>query len=235
MNHLPKLLPILLLLLCTNLSGQTVLLGEDLRGDTVVPDYGMNRKHFRHFYIGFQFAGGAPETPGASISHGSSWAMEYGLRYKRRFSQVFSAGYEASISRMAFVIRQGDDKEIPDLVQRDREKLVFLQTGLGLYKRANYGKRGDYIGRFIDVGIFGQWHFNVRHVGFKETDNERIRIRRSSMDYPRNFSYGILGRKGFNNFVFKTTYRVSDLFRSSADLPELPRFMFGMQIGIHPL
>ncbi len=195
----------------------------------------MNRKHFRHFYLGVQFAGGPPETPGARISHGSSWAMEYGLRYKRRFSQVFSAGYEANISRMAFVIKQGDEKEIPDMLERKREKLVCLQTGLALYQRVSYGRRGDYIGRFIDVGVFGQWHFNVRHVGFKETEDERIRIRRSNLDYPNNLSYGVLARKGFNNFVFKTTYRLSDLFRSSAQLPELPRFMFGMEIGIHPL
>lgn len=223
------------LLLCIGLGvyGQRVVISEDLRSRDEIPELGMNRKHYRHFYTGFQFAAGKPEDPGAQILYGRSLAFDYGMRYKRRFNNTFSAGYDLALKRSAFFIRQQGDKLVPDPAIHDKEKLVFLTGEFGLYKRINYGRRGDHIGRFIDFGAYGAWHFNVRHVSFDEFDNERIRVRRSGMDYPEPLGYGLVLRLGFNNAVVKGTYRMSDLFRPEAGLPELPRFTVGLELGLH--
>ena len=223
------------LLICTGLgvNGQRVVISEDLRSRDEVPEFGMNRKHYLHFYTGFHFPAGKPGHPGAQILHRRSLAFDYGLRYKRRFNNTFSAGYDLALKRSSFFIRQQDGKLVPDPAIHEKEKLVFLTGELGLYHRINYGRRGDHIGRFIDLGAYGAWHFNVRHVSFDEFDNERVRVRRSGMDYPEPLGYGLLLRIGFNNVVAKGTYRMSDLFRPDAGLPEFPRFTIGLELGLH--
>lgn len=215
-------------------SAQTVVISEDLRGDGDPPSSGMNRKHYRHFYTGFHFPAGDPELPGAEIIFGRSWTFEHGLRYKLRLNNTFSAGYEIQFKRASFFPRQQEGKRVPDQVIHEREKLVFTAIGGGLYQRVNFGRRGDYIGRFIDVGVYGDWHFNIRHVSFDQVGKERIRTRRTGMDYPESLGYGILARVGFNNTVFKATYRLSDLFREDAGLPEFTRLTIGVEMGLHP-
>lgn len=227
------LLVALLFCTCLGAQGQRVVISEDLRTRDEVPEFGMNRKHYRHFYTGFHFAAGESDGPGARIRYGRSWAFDYGMRYKRRFNNTFSAGYDAALKRTAFFIRQEEGKLVPDPFIHDREKLVFLTGELGLYKRVNYGRRGDHMGRFIDVGAYGAWHFNVRHVTFDTSGNERIRTRRVGMEYPEPLGYGLLARIGFNNVVLKGTYRLSDMFREDSGLPDLPRFTVGLEMGMH--
>jgi hypothetical protein len=224
----------MLLFTCRVVSGQAVVISEDLRERDKTPEFGMNRKHYRHFFAGFGFAAGNPENPGAEIQYGRSWTFDYGLRYKRRFNDTFSAGYELLFKRASYFPRQESGKLVPGPELHDREKIVFSSLGAGLYQRINYGKRGDYIGRFIDLGVYGDWHFNVRHVSFDQAGRERVRVRRTGMDYPESLGYGILFRKGFNNMVFKAAYRLSDLFREDAGLPEFTRLTVGLELGLHP-
>jgi hypothetical protein len=231
--------PIMILAICLTLAGggataQTVLIEEDLRGAGNVPGYGMNRRHFRHVYLGFQIAAGRPEEPGARIRYGRSWTGELGLRYKRRFNNTFSAGYEVFLKRMAFAPRQEEGKRVPGPEIHDRERVVLAAAGLGLYQRINFGARGDYIGRFADLGAYGEWLAHGRHVSFSRTDDQRIRIRRSGLPYAEALAYGVMARIGFNNLVVKGNYRLSDLFTPESGLPEWPRLTLGLEFGLHP-
>ncbi len=228
-----SLFTILLLLIAFWSYGQTVVVSEDvdeLHEDT---DYGMNRKHFTHVFIGLHFMAGPPENASADIRYGRSRSFEYGYRYKRRLSNTFSFGSEIISRRYAFHIKQSEQKLVPDNVIKDREKLVFVDVGLGVYKRINFGQRGNYIGRFMDAGAYASWIFHSRHVYFLEEDGVNIRVRKSGISYPAAFDYGVTARLGFNNWVLKGSYRMSDLFRGSAGLPELPRYTIGLEIGMH--
>ncbi len=197
-------------------------------------DYGMNRKHYSHGFLGVLFAIGPSENSGADIHYGRSRSIEYGYRYKRRFSNTFSIGSEIIARRHAFHIKQSDDKQVPDNITRDKEKLVFLDAGLGLYTRVNFGQRGNYIGRFIDAGAYASWVFHSRHVFFLEEGGLSTRVRVSGINYPADFAYGINVRLGFNNWLFKGSYQLSDHFKDSAGLPELPKYSLGLEIGLHP-
>ncbi len=214
---------------------QRVVILEDLREGPEDPDFGMNRRHYRHSFLRLHFVAGPPDATGAEVIYGRSRSLEYGYRYKRKFSEVFSAGAELSFRRTAFHMEQDEGKTVPDTVLYDRQKLVFLNVGGGLYKRINVGQRGDYIGRFLDLGAYGGWNFHTRHVSHFENDlDERVRVRRSGLDYPAPFEYGVMARVGLNNFVLKGTWRISDLFKSSAELSELPRLSIGLEVGLHP-
>ncbi len=223
------------LVLPSILSAQQVIIAEDLRESAVSKDFGMNRKHFRHAYIGVHFLAGQAEESGADVRYGKSWSFEYGVRYKRKFSEFYSVGGELFTRRLAIWPEQIEGKMIPGPDIYDDEKLVYLQLGGGLYHRINVGERGNYIGRFFDTGAYAAWNFHVRHVYFKEQDDAYLRVRRTGMSFPALFEYGVLARLGFNNIVLKASYRLSDTFRSSAELPDIPRLHFGVEVGLHSM
>lgn len=228
----------LLFLVCLLFSGATlnaqrvVIAKEPPRNHDA--EYGMNRKHYSHGYLGLLFIIGPPENSGADIYYGRSRSIEYGYRYKRRINNTFSIGSEIIARRHAFHIKQTDKKEVPDNIIKDTEKLVFLDAGLGVYKRVNFGQRGNYIGRFLDVGAYASWVFHARHVYFMEEDGLSTRVRVTGMNYPASFAYGLNARLGFNNWVIKGSYQLSDHFRGSSGLPEFPKYSIGLELGLHP-
>lgn len=229
--------PIFTLILLASLIvgyGQTVVIAEDVDHQEETPEFGMNRKHYTHTFLSVLFVAGPPEHHSADVIYGRSRALEFGYRYKRRLSNTFSFGSEITGRRSAFHIKQSEHKAVPDTVARDSEKLVFLETGLAAYQRINFGQRGNYIGRFFDAGIYASWTFHTRHVLFYEEDNVDFRVRKTGMNYPESLNYGLIARIGFNNFVIKGTYRMSELFKESAGLPELPRYAVGIEFGMHP-
>ncbi len=225
---------LLLFVVMTAASAQTVIIAEDVNNTDETPEFGMNRKHYTHMYLGILFAVGPPELPGAEVIYGRSRTTEFGYRYKRKLSNTFSLGSEISGRRHAFHVKQSDSKTVPDTIARDREKLVFLETSVGAYKRVNFGQRGNYVGRFVDIGAYASWLFHTRHVLWYEADDLNLKVRKTGMQYPANFDYGLIARIGFNNFVIKGTYRMSGLFKDSSNLPEFPRYAFGLELGLHP-
>jgi len=217
-------------------SGQKVLVYEDLQGDTITPDTGMNRKHYRHPFIGFAMFLGGADGPTGAIKSTNSWVFDYGVRYKRKFTHFLSGGAEWNYRRLTYTPAGW---EIPGLAGESEltsEKLMLVQTGLGLYQRINWQKRrGNFIGRFIDIGVYGNWNLASRHVySFKQTTGERVKVKESGLNYVRPFDYGVLARIGFGNFVLKSTYRFSDHFSESSGLAEFPRFTLGFELGMHP-
>ncbi len=222
-----------LLFSVASLSAQRVMIAKEppKNHDT---EYGMNRKHYSHGFLGLHFIIGPSENSGADIHYGRSRSIEYGYRYKRRFNDTFSIGSEIIARRHAFHIKQTENKEVPDNIIKDSEKLVFLDAGLGLFKRVNFGQRGNYIGRFLDVGAYASWVFHTRHVYFLEEGGLRTRVRVTGMNYPAGFAYGLNARLGLNNLVIKASYQMSDHFKDSSGFPELPKYSIGLEIGLHP-
>jgi hypothetical protein len=213
---------------------QKVIISEDLRDRDQVPEFGVNRKNFRHVYTAFHGIVGAPENSGASILYGRSWRYEFGTRRLRRFNQTFAAGYDLGFKRDAFWMKQTEDKIVPSAIVYDQEKLVMLGTGLTIFPRINLGRRGNHMGRFMDLGIYGDWYFHSRHVSFEKDGKERIRTRRSGLTYPETFGYGGMIRIGYGKVSLTSTYRISNLFSGNSGLPELPRFTAGVTFGMHP-
>jgi len=224
------------LFICLPASGQEIFLREDLRGDTITPDTGMNRKHYRHAFIGSNMFLGGPDGPGGAINSFKSWGYEYGLRYKRKFSHYYSVGYDINLRRLRYTPSEWQMASLNGELPLKREKVVLVQTGLALYQRINWQKRrGDFIGRFVDLGVYGHWNFASRYVyAFDLPTGERVKVKKSKLDYVQPFDYGVLGRIGFGNFVLKSTYRFSDHFKESYGLDEFPRFTLGFELGLHP-
>ena len=213
---------------------QRVVISEQVDRKQNHTEFGMNRKNFRHFYTGIQFMAGSAVSSNAAILYGRSARTELGMRYKRKYSEVFSGGYDLFVTRDAFYMKQHEDKTVPDNVLHKRERLNFLSGGGGLYQRINFGHRGNHMGQYIDLGFYAAWFLQTRHITLDTAGDMRIKVKSTGLPYTNSWAYGLTGRLGFGSVVIKAGYRLSELFHSDAAMTELPRLTFGLEFGFHP-
>lgn len=225
---------IIFLLLSVSLSAysQNILLQQNVKADSIRPTKGPNLKHYTQRYIGIGFPVFTNETlnytkPGASSN------FDLGLRYKRRFTNYFASGLELGINTTSYRLKQNEPKNVPDTVINDKEKLLISSLYSSGYVRINVGRRGNFIGNFMDLGAYGGWNFQKKHKTTNENENgEKVRLSTTQLKYVENFSYGLLARIGISRYAFTAHYRVSDIFKSSYRIPELPRLIVGVEIGL---
>lgn len=213
---------------------QTVLLKVDRSDSTESKISGPNTRHFLHLFVGFGFILGDAEQ-GAAIKYFNSNGFEIGLRYKLKITRFNSAGLELSYHTQNFRLKQNDENVLPDTFLYDKERLQFHNLSLGIYHRFNFKpNRGNIMGKFLDVGASAEWIFDVMH--YTELENalgEREKIKTKGLDYPEDFTYMVFGRLGINQFSIYVKYRLTDLFKSSYNYPELPLIEAGLQVGLH--
>lgn len=228
-------------LCCLSISSfsQKVLLESNVKADSVTPSFGRNRQNYVHLFFDYSFYLGREDEDGGRINYGLSRTITEGFRYKAKVSNYYAAGFDFFFSQYNYDLEQVAGKKIQDTTFHDHEKLVFENMGLSIYSRINFGKRGDRIGNFFDVAVYGNWTYSVRHVS-KDTYNLTIgqnatdvKVVKTGLPYTENYNYGIAARLGFNRIAFTFTYRLSNLFKNSYGYPELPRYTAGLQIGLH--
>ncbi len=216
-------------------SAQDVLFNETVNSDSVIEKNGPNLKHYKHPYIGFGFAATQSENKSSNVDLGLSSNFIFGYRTKLKISNFYAIGYDISYNLSWYRLSQTNDKRTPDSLQNDKERLTFHNFELGLYNRFNFGKRGNIIGKFIDLGAYADWTFLCSHFTKNKNDaNDNIyKTKVTHLKYYEAFNYGVLTRIGINRWVVYANYRLSDLFKSSYNYAELPRLTIGVQIGLH--
>lgn len=223
----------LIFCLCTLVaSSQDVLMEQNVDNTEGKPLYGPNLRHFVHGYIGLGFPV-ATSSEQNYIKPVASSDFNVGLRYKRRFTNYLAVGFDLGVSAVAFKIKQDDAKTVPDTYINDKEK-IQVNTLLGdAWVRINVGRRGNYIGNYLDVGAYGGWNFMKKHKTINtNTDNEKVKVSTTRLSYVENISYGFMARLGTNRYALTARYRTSDLFVTGYDLPELPRLVLGVELGL---
>lgn len=231
---------------------QKVMLAQDVAKDSITPSFGPNRKYYGHFFAGFGLMAGPSEKAGSSIAYGKSHEWLFGYRFKLKVAGFYALGFDLTLNPQTFYLKQQAGKTLPTPLFFDEEKFKFTNLGLSFYQRFNWGKRGDYVGNFVDMGVYGNWMPVKVHI--YEDDNlfgvsgllsgvKQVKVRESGLKYVEDFNYGVLARLGFNRYVLYGSYRLSDLFGGYAlldetgknmyDFAELPRATFGFQVGLH--
>jgi len=212
---------------------QDVILNEVVNGDSVIEIRGPNLKHYKHPYIAFGFAATQSEEVESEIEPGYSSNFIFGYRYKRKISNFYALGYDLSYNISWYRLAQKESKKTPDSLLNDKERLTFQNMELGLYNRFNFGKRGNIIGKFMDLGAYADWTFLCTHFYRNKIGENIYKTRVTSLKYFEPVNYGVLARFGINHWVIYANYRLSDLFKSKYNYAELPRLTVGFQIGIH--
>ncbi|PCH94330.1 MAG: hypothetical protein COB85_05750, partial [Bacteroidetes bacterium] len=131
-----------------------------------------------------------------------------------------------------------------------KEKLVFYNLSLGLFNRINYGKRGNYMGNYVDLGVRIDWPFSVVHFTKDKypvataNNGGTVRTRTSALIFTEAINYSIYARFGFARYVITASYRLSNLFVTDPEVyqqygngietyPELPALLIGIEISLY--
>ena len=128
------------------------------------------------------------------------------------------------------------DNQIESIDYKKRSYLV-QNLNLGIYQRINFNRRGNMVGKYLDLGGFGAWNFARNHVysrkGFSTETFNWVEINERGIDYIENFQYGLEARLGTNRYALTCRYRLNDLIKkeNAMNLGELPRLSLGLEIG----
>lgn len=227
-----KLAIFLFLCISTAAFSQDIVFSQDVRSDTVRPTKGPNLKHFTHPY----FRVGFPVPTGSESNYlkiGLSPVYDLGMRYKRRFNNFFAMGLDLSFNWAVYSIDQKEGKSVPDSLVNKKEKLMVNSLSPAAYLRFNVGRRGNFIGKYLDLGAFGSWNYKKAHLTVNKNEQEEmVRVMTTRLSYMESFSYGLLARVGSNRWALSARYRLNDLFTSSFNKPELPKVSLGFEIGL---
>ena len=240
---LKTLLLILIILISKTVSGQTILLQEKVKDiDFKVPSQGPNYRHFGHLFLGFGFyipEGGVYEIDTKATS---TTSLELGWRYKLKLTNWLAIGTGIAYINDIFDIEQVDDKVVPTNIKHDKEKLRFNNVGTELYMRFNFGKRGNIIGRFLDIGTYWNWAFKVKHMYQDKGSNQPPymagleRVILNKLSYVEPFNYGVKARFGINRYVITASYRLNDLlteeYRTATGEYYFPKLAVGLELGL---
>lgn len=227
-----KITTILFLLITIGAFSQDILLQQNVKADTIRPTYGPNLRNYLYGYIGLGF----PLYTNEAVAYTkpvSSSAFDFGIRYKRKLTNYLAVGIDIGVVAAAYKVKQNDGKTVPDTIINDKEKFQINSLQGSAYARINIGRRGNYIGNYLDLGAFGGWNMIKKHKTTNENDQgEKVKVITSKLKYVETFSYGLLARIGVSRYALTATYRLSDIFESSSAIPELPRLMVGVEIGL---
>jgi hypothetical protein len=211
---------------------QDVLLEQNVENNEAKPLYGPNLRHYVHGYIGLGFPV-ATSSDQNFIKPVASADFNFGLRYKRRFTNFLALGFDLGVTSTAYKIKQEDSKTVPDAQVNDKEKIQVNALLGDAWFRINVGRRGNYIGNYLDIGAYGGWNFMKKHKTINtNADDEKVKVSTTRLSYVEDISYGFMARMGTNRYALTARYRSSDIFVSGYDLPELPRLVIGVELGL---
>jgi len=249
LNTIPKVIAILLWLMTGNLCAQDILLEEDVNADSTESDEGPNKRKFSHVYVGLGFAA-SPDSAGSRINYGKSFELTIGRRLKWRVNNFYALGLDMAYHLNSYSLKRTASKVLPNDSIHDKERLRFHNLGLGFYNRFNYGKRGNHIGNFVDIGF----RFDVPVITSYYTEDEldlannnngrKVSTKTTDLRFIEDYHYSAYLRVGFNTFVLTASYRLANLFITDPNLyskynnglskyPELPVVNVGIQMGMH--
>jgi hypothetical protein len=232
-----------MLTFCIGINGQTLLMQEKVSPDDFKkPSKGPNYRNFSHLYLSFGLY--FPENAEFEVptKMGSSTRFEIGWRYKLKITNWLAMGTGLNYANTIYDLKQITNKIIPNNIGHMKEKFRLNSIGSELYLRLNYGRRGNIIGRYIDIGAYASWIYLLKHMYLDKPDiqnNYRANSQRvilTGLDYFEPFKYGLKARLGSNRYAVFATYRLNELFtssyRSEVGGYYLPKLNIGLELGI---
>lgn len=214
---------------------QQVLVQANVADDTVKTTWGPNRRYFGHLLVGYGLVVG-PAGAGAGLRYGfPSAEVRGGGRLKFRFTQALAFNLDLGYAYRRYALAQDGQKTVPTPALHRRESLGLHQLYAESSLRLNAGRRGNAIGRYLDLLAGGSWAVATTHtteddpgpgIGSVETTEH-------GLPYLRRWTGSVGARLGIDRYALAARYRLSPAFGAAyASWPELPRWVLGVEMGL---
>lgn len=216
--------------LALNINSQTPVLTEEVDLESELPKYGPNRQNFSQFYISYGVPFGKAEGELMEVNVIKSSYFDLGFRYKYKLLRWNSVGINLSYQYNSYRLKI-DDKS--NLIIHDKDKIKTNSIALGIFDRINFGKTGNYLGTFLDLGVYGEYTYSRNYwYKDKQQNGEIFEGLTKKLNSLEKFNYGLFANMGKNKVVVFAKYRLSDLVIDKTKFDEMPRFVAGVQLGI---
>jgi hypothetical protein len=209
---------------------QQVLLQTDVAEDTIPNRTGPNRRYFGHFYLGYTLAAG-PSALG--LNHGfASSEVQVGGRLKRRLGPYFALNTDLRYAYLRYGLDTGASQPSLFGTGFDSQYFSYHQLqGEASLRLSPYLRRGNTVGRYLDLLAYGGWAFATTYATNKPgPSGGRLEEVAHQPDYLARWLGGVGVRVGSNSVALVGRYRLSEALRGPG-LPDPPRWQLGIELG----
>ena len=205
-----------------------------------ISNYGPNRRFFAHGTIGLGMYT-APYDAGLKTNWWSSGSFVYGARLKFKLWSWESIVLDVNYRYDRFGINQKQQKASPlSPASYQRERLSVHNLSGSVCNRINFGKRGNVMGVWLDLGVYADRTFRTSHVTLNQYYDSnspnayhyKNRTKVTRLAYLNDYNYGLTMRMGYDYAGIFVNYRLSDLIQDppAGNYGDLPRLMIGIEI-----
>jgi hypothetical protein len=205
--------------------------------DTIEKEYGANLTNYNAMIYGFGVHFGPTDSSGSDINSARSFYFTYGGRHKYKITSTYNLGIDYFFEYRNFGIAQSSSKVFASTIEHSKERYSQITFNIGLFNRFNLSKRGNHLGKYIDVFITGIYSPFNRYYTFDKTNgggSKYIKQVYSKLEFANKLFAQVGLRYGISFFQFQAFYRPLDMFKKTNlfPYPELPRFGAGIIIDI---
>lgn len=219
-----KLLILILLLSLIgmqNINAQKVLMEEEVKVDSIKDNFGPNLKHYLQFFIEYGLI--IPhQNPEAFKQKIYSPSTGFGLRYKYRFCNTFSVGLSGSfiLNTKRFDYFNQLAVSSDSILEDDfyGYKLEQGMVGLSPFIRFNFGRRGNNLGKYFDLGAFYNLIFSSKEIIIfnNQQDLKTTLITNYQKNVTPKYSYGLSSSVGYKKLNIFARVEVRENFDQSS-------------------
>lgn len=206
--------------------------------------FGPNTPYYQHGFISLGWSIPSDESDSLRSKLGGIF-LEYGSRGKLKISENFALGWEASYQFSSINIVQDSTKNLLSLGNEyEKQQLKKHALNLGTHLRFNVGRRGNKLGKYLDLGGYVNYSIGSRLTIETEEDrsannfgSSRQRLVLKRLNFTNPLEYGLNARLGLNGFIIWGRYRLSDSFQrreevnNGIQLPNLTPITTGIQLA----
>ena len=236
------LLSLVSMLWCVTAIGQTIVEDRDVEESQSKVEEGPNTKYYQHGFLQFGSVLNIDANDSAQVIPNFG-LISYGTRGKLKLLSWLAAGWDAKYTFSQYNIKQGELNALADQTFK-KQRLDRHAIDLGAHIRFNFDRRGNTLGKYLDLGGYGGFAFGNR-MKYSSADKasaatggsnaQRTVLRK--LQYVQPLHYGLQARLGFNRLAVCGYWRVSQLLKKvdylhgGAAYPELPRLSIAVELN----
>ena len=212
---------------------QTVLMEEKVKDYMLLGKNGPNLKRFDYLNFGIGLIIPVNDTA-AKILVPSSYYFTIGYRHKTKINNYLAVGLDVNFNYSQFALRQDSRKIMPDTIMHGKQHLNFYKFGLGGYLRFNFDKRGNSLGKYIDLGALADITVSAINYTKDRSNGYTIKTYNRGMKPYETFNYNLIARLGFNKLVLSASYRMLSVYKKDyyKNGTELPPLSVGLEVAL---